>query len=99
MLMLLFIPDNCNTAPYTKSDGSYVCGFVLPSQLPFLQASIQCGQMGGRLPEVKSAFDNQYLQILFNVIFFFILIVLHFQNISLLNFLNNNDDIIIIIAF
>jgi hypothetical protein len=63
----VYLTDNCNTAPYTKSDGSYVCGFVLPNILPFLNASIQCGLMGGRLPEIKSAVDNQYLQILFDV--------------------------------
>ena len=61
------ITDNCNTAPYLKSDGSYVCGFVLPSLLNMANAATQCTSMGGRLPEAKSSTDSQYLQILFYV--------------------------------
>jgi hypothetical protein len=53
------------TLPYAKSDGSYVCGIYLSSAMTFLAASSQCAQLGGRIAEVKSSTDTQYLQTIF----------------------------------
>jgi hypothetical protein len=53
------------TLPYAKTDGSYVCGIYLPSVMTFLAASSQCAQLGGRVAEVQSSTDNQYLQTIF----------------------------------
>ena len=58
---------NCNTAPYLKYDGSYVCGFVLANNMSWFDATEQCLMMEGRLAEVQSPTDNQYLNMLFLV--------------------------------
>ena len=73
------ISDNCHTLPYAKSDGSYVCGYFLPGSVTFLDASIQCGQLGGRIAQPGSSVDNQYLQSIFSVSGYHHLIVISIQ--------------------
>jgi hypothetical protein len=48
----------CTTRTFKKSDGKCACGFFLEKGLSWRQASDQCRTLGARLPEIKSAQEN-----------------------------------------
>jgi hypothetical protein len=51
-------PGKCTTRTFKKSDGKCACGFFLEKGLSWRQASDQCRTLGARLPEIKSAQEN-----------------------------------------
>ena len=53
-----YLGINCNIE-YTKSDGSYTCGFFLKGPMSWVQANEECENHGATLPIIKSDPDNQ----------------------------------------
>jgi len=62
--------EKCNTEPYLKSDGSFVCGIVLAQPMAIEDASFQCQKYGGRLAEPRTLEDNKMLLMLTQVPYF-----------------------------
>ena len=58
IVSLFYLGIDCSIE-YTKSDGSYTCGFFLKGPMSWIQANKECENHGATLPIIKSDPDNQ----------------------------------------
>jgi hypothetical protein len=48
----------CSTTTYSKSNGAIACGYDIQPGLNWNQAATECARVGGRLPEIADAREN-----------------------------------------
>ncbi len=56
---MIFCPGIDCDIQYTKSDGSYSCGFFLKGSMSWNKADDECKKHGAKLPIIKSDRENQ----------------------------------------